>query len=164
MRSLLAAITLFSAAAVAVRAADLEVKRVWPQWHDADSFPSLYEDQTGRELTGGWTVLRSQPSQREGLYFLTRIENPGAQLAGATFVLRVISPESIDVRVFNFTADIPRGSRLFEIGLTGKDWAGARVQPVAWEIEVHAADGRVIARKASFLWEKPAHSPGADAR
>ena len=50
------------------------------------------------------------------------------------------------------------------IGLTGKDWAAGAPQPVAWEIEVHAADGRVIARKASFLWEKPGHSPGARAR
>ena len=69
---------------------------------------------------------------------------------------RVISPESIDAKVFTFAADVPAGSRLFEIGLTGRDWAGARVQPVAWEIEVRAADGSVLARKASFLWEKSA--------
>jgi hypothetical protein len=157
MRPLLAAITLFSAACAAARAADLQLKRVWPQWHDADSFQSLYEDRTGRELTGGWIVLRSQPDQRGGIYFLTRVENAGALVAGATFVLRVISPESIDVRVFTFPADIPGGSKLFEIGVTGKDWPAARVQPVAWELELHAPDGGVVARKASFLWEKPAH-------
>ena len=154
MRSLLAAITLLSAAGVA-GAADLQLKRVWPQWHDADSFQSFYEDHTGRELTGGWIVLRSQPDQRRGLYFLTRVENPGAQVPGAAFVLRVISPESIDVRVFSFPADVPKGSKLFELGLTGGDWPGARYQPVAWELEVQGADGSVMARKTSFLWEKP---------
>lgn len=156
MRSLLAAITLFSAACTA-GAADLQLKRVWPQWHDADSFQSLYEDHSGRELTGGWIVLRSQPGQRGGLYFLTRVENPGSKVPGATFVLRVISPESIEVREFSFPAVVPSGSRLFEIGLTGKDWPGVRVQPVAWELELRAADGSVLARKVSFLWEKSAH-------
>jgi hypothetical protein len=155
MRPLLAAIALIAAACAPARAADLRLARVWPQWHNADSFASLYEDHTGRELVGGWIVLRSQPDQRGGLYFLARVENPGAQVPGATFVLRVISPGSIDTRVFRFSADIPRGSKLFEIGLTGKDWAGARVQPVAWELEVQGADGSVMARKTSFLWEKP---------
>jgi hypothetical protein len=155
MRSLLAAFALFSAASGAARAADLQFKRVWPQWHDADSFQSLYEEKTGRELAAGWIVLRSRTDQRGGLYFLTRVENPGAQLRGATFILRVISPDSIDPKTFNFPADVPAGSRLFEIGLTGKDWAGPRVQPIAWELELRAADGSLLTRSTSFLWEKP---------
>jgi hypothetical protein len=155
MRPLLAALALLAAACAPARAADLRLERVWPQWRDADSFASLYEDHTGRELVGGWIVLRSQPDQRGGLYFLARVQNPGARVPGATFVLRVISPGSIETRVFHYPADIPGGSRLFEIGLTGKDWAGARVQPVAWELELQGADGSVLARKASFLWEKP---------
>jgi len=76
-------------------------------------------------------------------------------VAGATFVLKVISPEAIDVRVYSFPAAVPSGSRLFELGLTGKDWTGAHVAPIAWELELQAADGSVLARKASFLWEKP---------
>lgn len=155
MRNLLAAIALLSAAPLAVGAADLRFARVWPQWHDADSFQSYYEDRTGQELRGGWIVLRSQPQERGGLYFLTRVENPGPLVPGAVFVLRVIAPEAIDVRVFSFPADVPAGSKLFEIGLTGRDWTGVRVQPVAWELELRAADGSVLAKKASFLWEKP---------
>ena len=136
-------------------AADVSFKRVWPQWYDADSFQSFYEDHTGRELTGKWIVLRSQPEDRGGLYFLTRVENLGLALSNATFVLRVIAPDSTDTRTYSFPADVPAGSRLFEIGLTGKDWAKARVQPVAWDLELRAADGRVLASAKSFLWEKP---------
>ena len=76
-------------------------------------------------------------------------------LSNATFVLRVIAPDSTDTRTYSFPADVPAGSRLFEIGLTGKDWAKARVQPVAWDLELRAADGRVLASAKSFLWEKP---------
>jgi hypothetical protein len=155
MRTLFAAIAILSAACPAARPADLQLVRVWLQWHDGDSFQSLYEDHTGHELTGGWIVLRSQPGERSGLYFLTRIKNPGARVPGAIFVLKVVVPESIEVRVFRFPADIPAGKKLFEIGLTGKDWPGVRIQPVAWELELQSADGGVLARKASFLWEKP---------
>ncbi|MGA2691606.1 MAG: hypothetical protein ABSF76_04510 [Opitutaceae bacterium] len=156
MRSPLVPLALFCAAALSVQAADLKLKRVWPEWYSADSFQSFYEYHTGRELTGrGMTVLRSIPGKRAGLYFMTRIENPGAPQTGATLVLRVISPESTDTRVFTFPASIPSGSWLFQVGLTGKDWAGPHIQPVAWEIEVHGADGGLLAKKSSFLWEKP---------
>jgi hypothetical protein len=155
MRTLLATFTLFLAFCGAARAADPYFKRVWPQWHAADSFQSFYEDHTGKELQGKWTVLRSQPAERGGLYFLTRVENPGAMMPGTVFVIRIISPDSLETRVFQFPADVPQGSMLFEIGLTGKDWDGQHVQPVAWKMELQAADGRVLTEKKSFLWEKP---------
>ena len=44
---------------------------------------------------------------------------------------------------------------MFNVGLTGDDWAGPKVHPVAWKIEVVTADGRVLGVAKSFLWEKP---------
>jgi hypothetical protein len=155
MRSLLAPIALSLALCAAARADDVSFKRVWPEWHDSDSFQSFYEDHTGQELTGKWIVLRSQPRERSGLYFLTRVENKASVLRGATFVVRVITTDAIDTKTFSFPATVPGGSKLFEIGLTGTDWKGARFEPVAWEVELDAADGRVLARKTSYLWEKP---------
>jgi hypothetical protein len=154
MRPLLASLAFLAAAAAG--AAELRFVRVWPEWHDGDSFQSYYEYRTGNELVSKrWTVLRSQPDDRSGLYFLVRVENPGEMVRGATFVVRVISPESIDTHVYSFPADVPKGSRLFEIGLTGKDWVGARVDPVAWDVELQSGDGKVLYKKVSFLWEKP---------
>jgi hypothetical protein len=155
MRPLFASLALFLTASGVAHAGDAFFRRVWPQWHDSDSFQSLSEEITGRELMGKWTVIRTHPEERGGMYFLARIINPGAALAGATFVVRVIAPDSVDTRVFNFPADVPGGSHLFELGLTGKDWAGPRAQPVAWEMELRSADGRILDRKTSFLWEKP---------
>ena len=100
-------------------------------------------------------MLRSQPAQRGGLYFLTRVENPGGELKGGAFVVRIIAPDSTDTRVYTFPADVPKGSRLFEIGLTGKDWAGPHSLPVAWDVELQAADGRVLVQRSSFLWTRP---------
>jgi hypothetical protein len=154
MRTLLASIALLSAAGAA-HASDLTFKRVWPEWHDADSFQSFYEEHTGHELTGKWIVLRSQPDKRGGLYFLTRVENSGPRVMGATFHVRVITLQSIDTKTYDFKVNVPGGGHLFEIGLTGTDWASAHAQPVAWEVELDDSDGQVLARKVSYLWEKP---------
>jgi hypothetical protein len=155
MRTVLAAITFLAVATVCEPAGDPQLVRVWPKWQDADSFQSFYEYRTGRELVGRWIILRSQQGERAGLYFQTRVKNPGDAVRGATFVVRVISPNATDTRVFSFPTEVLAGSQLFEIGLTGKDWAGARVFPIAWDIELHAADGRLLDRKSSFLWEAP---------
>jgi hypothetical protein len=155
MRSLLALFTLLAALCARAPAADLSFTRVWLQWRKADSFQSLYEYRTARELTGKWVMLRSQPDERTGLYFLVRVENPGAPVSGAVFFVRVVTPEAKETKVFTFPADVRAGSWVFGIGLTGKDWAGEHVQPVAWEVELQSADGVVLARKTSFLWEKP---------
>jgi hypothetical protein len=155
MRSLLVPAALFAALCAAARAGDLSFKRVWPEWHDSDSFQSLYEDHTGQELTGGWIVLRSRPLERSGLYFLTRVQNPGPVQRGATFVVRVLTTDGIEAKTYSFPAQVPGGNHLFEIGLTGPDWKGPRAVPVAWEVELDDADGHVLARKTSYLWEKP---------
>ncbi len=153
MRPYLAMIALLVAASCP--AADISFLRVWPLWHTADSFQSFYEYHSGKELVGKWIVMRSQPDERTGVYFLVRVKNPGALERGANFVVRVISPDAPQTKVYNFPANIKAGSWLYEIGLTGKDWGTGRIHPVAWDVELQTADGTVVARKASFLWEKP---------
>ena len=67
MRLPLLTAALLAIAPLRAGAADPTFVRVWPQWHDSDSFQSFSEYQTGKELTGKWIVLRSQPEERTGL-------------------------------------------------------------------------------------------------
>jgi hypothetical protein len=129
--------------------------RVWPQWKDTDAFMSISEYFTHKEMTGGWIVLRTHPESRVGFYFLTRLKNAGAKATGTRFVVRMIMPDSPDPRIYQFAAPIPHGSHLFEIGLTGPDWKGSRLHPVAWRVELQDSAGGVLAAKSSYLWEKP---------
>jgi len=156
MRIAVLACIFMAAVAPKARAANVEFIRVWPEWREAGSFMSISEYFTGHEVTGGWTVVRTHKESRAGYYFLARVKNPGAAADGATFVLQVITPTSADPKTFRFPADIPKGSNVFELGLTGADWPGSTTHPVAWKLELHGADGRMLAEKASFLWEKPA--------
>lgn len=137
------------------RAGGVTFVRVWPGYRAAESFDRISEYFTGRENTGGRTVLRSQPDQRAGFYFLVRLKNAGAVVAGAAFELNVISPASATPRRFTFKASLPAGEHVFDCGLTGADWPNAKAHPVAWKLVLRASDGAVLAETQSFLWSKP---------
>jgi hypothetical protein len=143
-------IALFCAAAA--RAADVAFVRVWPGYRTAESFDRISEYLDGQENTGGQTVLRSQPAQRDGFYFLVRLKNAGDAIAGASVELSVITPASATPRTLTFAADLPAGQHVFQCGLTGADWPDAAAHPVAWKIVIRAPGGAELASTQSFLW------------
>jgi hypothetical protein len=139
-----------------LRAADVEFVRVWPSWRDAESFERIGEyfgrpENTGREL-----VLRTQPDERAGYYFLVRVKNP-TPTSGAKFALSVIRPDTPNPKEYSFPVTLAAKESVFQLGLTGADWPqGKKANPVAWKIALIGGDGRVLAEHKSFLWEKPA--------
>ncbi len=160
MRSLFAlSLLVLLGSALPVGASPLAVVRVWPAYRTADSFERLGTYFNGGENPAGETIRRSQPSAREGYYFLVRLNNPGAGLPGATFELQVVTPASPEPRAYAFKADVPAGSRAFNLGLTGADWPGAKTGVVAWLLTVRAPDGTELAHQQSFLWAAPAATP-----
>lgn len=140
---------------VPARAADVEFVRVWPGWRDADSFVRISEYFTGHENNGRETVLRTQTGIRSGYYFMARIRNSGATLENAEVVLRLIAPDSPEPRVYTFPSAVANGEHIFQIGVTGTDWPEKKTHPVAWRLELRAADKQLLAESHSFLWEKP---------
>lgn len=138
-----------------VPATEPAIVRVFTGWRAAASFKHISEYFTGRENTGRETVLRTNPEQRAGFYFQVRVANPGAARP-VRFQLLLIEPGSPTPHPTNFSADLPVGSTVFELGLTGPAWQDPKSQPVAWQVQVLAEDGRVLAFEKSYLWEKPA--------
>ena len=144
---------------MAAKAANVEFVHVWPMWRTADSFMRISEYFTGHESAGDSVVLRTHPADRAGYYFVARIRHSKTGIAGAKFVLHVILPTSPEPQVFAFPANAPVGTNLFELGLTGADWPARKTRPVAWMLELVAADGSQLATHQSFLWSKPDKSP-----
>jgi hypothetical protein len=136
-------------------AADLGFVRVWTQWYDADPFIRISEYFTGRPHVGERDILRTQPKIRAGFYFLVRVKNPGPLVSGTTFVVSVILPGAPDPHVFTFATDVPAGGKVYELGLTGADWPGKKIHPLAWKLDLLGADGRPLVTRQSFLWSKP---------
>ena len=155
MRRLLAFVLLVTTLA-SIRAAEVELVRVWPGWRDEASFLRISEYFGGKENTGDQIMLRTHAEARAGFYFLTRVKNSSGALSGAKFALHLIAPDSPEPKLYTFPADLAAGSTVFQIGLTSTDWPGPKVHPVAWMLELVTADGRVLAAQKSFLWEKPA--------
>jgi hypothetical protein len=139
----------------ALRAADVEFVRVWPEWHDAIYFKRISEYFTDLEYTGHRIVVRSQPSSRAGYYFLARVNHLNVGLASAKFVLHIITPADPVPKTFTFPIDCPPGVHVFDLGLTGADWPAKSVHPVAWDLELISSDGHTLAARQSFLWAKP---------
>ncbi len=142
------------AAVPSLRATDLKLVRVWPEWRTEDSFARISEFFSGVENSGGQTILRSQPTERAGLYFLVRTEAKTA-IPGARVELQVLLPGVEQAKKFILTADVPAGSHVTLAGVTGADWPGEKTAPVAWHLAVLAANGTVLASEQSFLWAKP---------
>ena len=142
--------TVFAADTTAVR-----VVRIWPGYRTAESFERISEYVDGQENPGRQVILRSQPSARAGYYFLTRLDSPSSAPMEVTFELQVIGPTSPETRKYTFPATLRPGSHVFNLGVTGSDWADKAAHPVAWLIVVRAADGTELVRKPSFLWTKP---------
>jgi hypothetical protein len=155
MRSLLALFLIATLGVVTATAAEVELVRVWPGWRDAESFERISEYFTGEENTGREVVLRTHADRRAGFYFLARVANKGEALTGATFVLRVIAPSQPEPKITTFAVDVPRKSKVFQLGLTGPDWPNQEIHPVAWKLELRSATDELLASAQSFLWEKP---------
>jgi hypothetical protein len=146
---------LFASLIAPTFAADGRIVRLQQGYRTTASFQRLSEFLTGRENTGKETVLRSQPAARDGYYWFLRLENSGAALAGATLELQVISPANPEPKTFTFSAPVPHGTHVFNLGLTGTDWTGPEAAPVAWQLRVRSSAGELVATQ-SFLWSKPA--------
>lgn len=135
--------------------ADPAIVRTFAGWRDGASFKRISEYFDGKENTGRETVLRTHPEQRTGYYFLVRVANPGAPQP-VRFQLQLFEPGAAAARTVAFPAGLKSGSEVFQLGLTGPAWQDAKSQPVAWQLQILADDGRVLATEKSYLWEKPA--------
>jgi hypothetical protein len=154
MRSVFTAFLLFTAVSCA-HAADVELTRIWPAWRSAESFDRISEYFDGQENTGRHTVLRTQPASRAGYYFLIRAK-AAATTSGAKFVLQIITPEAPEPKTYTFPITLGLKETVFDVGLTGPDWAGRKTHAVAWRLSVINAEGRELVSQQSFLWSNPA--------
>jgi len=139
----------------------LELIRIWPSWRSADSFLRIGEYFGGGEARSGQTILRSQPTERSGFYFLTRIKNSGQALHDAKFEIQVIRPDSPHAITYTFPATLATGSHVYLLGLTGNDWpdfgrkSAEDTHPVSWQLRLIDSQTHELLRRQSFLWTKP---------
>lgn len=152
-RTLLAWMVTFFLGAAAPGSA-VELVRVWPGYRSAASFESIGEFFGREEYTGGRLMLRTQPEERGGYYFLMRIKD-AEPIFQATVLVQLILEGSPKARSHRLPVDLPAGRSVLDVGITGRDWPGAGVKPLAWRIALLRADGTELVSAKSFLWAQP---------
>ena len=128
---------LLALSAAPLAAQDLSITRVFTGWRDAASFKRISEYFDGKENTGGATVLRTHPAQRGGFYFMVRLAGPGTPRK-LQFKLQLVPANSTAQQAVTFAAEGTAG--VYQLGLTGPEWQDPKSQPVAWHLQVVAAD------------------------
>lgn len=130
-------------------------------YKDATVFKRIAEYFGGGERTARKVILRTDQSDRAGLYFVCRLDDGDVDAfpVGSKFVLEVVLPDSPREKVYDYPLPDPTPDYAeIWLGLTGKDVPKDSEPPVAWRIRVIGPDDAVLASRHSYLWsiEDPA--------
>lgn len=136
-------------------APNVELVRVWPEYRAESTVLRLADFFRGGDRNDSPNYHRTEPAEREGLYFVIRLTEPnGSALPDGTIRLHIIAPDASEPQVFNFPYEPEGRSTLkVEVGLTGESWPFGNVLPLAWRLEVLDRNETVVASRNSFLWE-----------
>ena len=137
-----------------------EIVRVLPAYKTERDFERISEYFTGKENPGKDIMLRSREGSREGYYLTVRVKTPHALQELRVELQMIQADDGRDIRKYSFITDLPKGSHLLNIGVTGEDWkVSSRQPPVAWKLVFKDAWGWELASRQSYLWSKPAGKP-----
>lgn len=151
--TVLCALTLFAASSLS--AATIEV--AYSEYRETGSFQRIQEFFTGREAPGNRTIVRTDREERDGQYFLINLTRSVARSEVHSVEIEFITTERKDTRRFEFALDDAtrvRGSWIY-CGVTGSDWEGRSVRPLAWTARLKDSEGRVLDEWESFVQRMP---------
>ena len=118
-------------------------------------FVRVSEYFTGKENTSGRVIVRSNETERDGLYLLLALDFPDkdSQPKPYKLVLQILDSESLDPVTYSFLLSdhaIIQGE--LWLGLTGEDWPTPKKKIMAWHLAVQAKDDSILTNNQSFLW------------
>lgn len=133
---------------------NLEVRK--KAFFPKDAFLRIPEFFSGAEYEGIKVYCRSSDASRAGFYIVVKVSGSVAKIpTQMLWSLDWVMPHVPRPRTKQIPIENPNifGKEVF-IGLTGKDWSGQSVQPLAWCLKLLDGEGREIAQNQSFLWSK----------
>jgi len=119
-------------------------------------FKRIPEFFTGKEFSGWEVYCRTNPSNREGFYFVVKVSGDIPQLnVGSHWLIEWITPlDPVAQQNKIPISDLKISGKEVFIGLTGSDWPDPSVQPIAWSISLVDSEERILGHSQSFLWSK----------
>ncbi len=142
-----------SLSTVVSKAAEIEL--AFTDYLKTGQFQRITEYFTGQERAGSRTLLRSNPEERSGLYFIIRLNEPLSSSAINEVEVELIRNDSGESEIHTFLIESREGKgRWIYCGLTGDDWPDEKVMPLAWSVRLKQ-NQREIALHRSFLHSLP---------
>lgn len=143
----------FSVTGSALSAVNIEIVR-FKNMEDED-FAHIKEFFNGIEDQSFRAVFRTEPTQRDGFYFIIKMDkkirdlNPNTQLQLEWIPYGELKP---NVATFSLHSKAS-GSEIY-LGLTGDDAPKGKINaPLAWRISLSEPNNKLLSVKQSFLWQ-----------
>lgn len=136
-------------------ASALTIDSAYTRYMVTGNFQRLAEFFFGEERAGNRVIVRSDPSIRDGLYFVIDLDGPSAGSPPLKLVVQTIPQTERRAQVFEFALPTQALGRTVYAGLTGAAWPSPEVEPLAWRVSVVDSTGQELAEAHSFLWEMP---------
>ncbi len=125
---------------------------------DDESFKRVSEYFDAKENPGRYTIIRTDPSQRNGYYVILKLNSEDQPKKSASARIQFVKPGTLEIESQTIAVEPIKKNRVI-IGLTDGIWASSRTLPTAWKIEFLDANGSVLSSAQSFLWSsKPSAS------
>lgn len=137
--------------------AKIHIFTVDVQYLTAENFKHIAETITGDEDMGEAGVVRTDPENRDGMYFvlqLSRYVKHIPQGGQVTVQYTSSSNPQVTSKTLPLSNLNKNGSYLY-VGITGPDWPNPDASITAWKVTLQDSDGNPIAEKKSFTWNQP---------
>ena len=132
----------------------VEIVEIMPRYIEAEAFKRISEYMTGKENPGKRVIIRTNPRQRDGYYFVLVLNRnvrklpPDAYIQGEFYTSKSLD---LQTRRFEFPSILPSTREIF-IGLTGDDRPQENAVPAAWRFTIKNSQEEILAQKKSYLW------------
>lgn len=131
------------------------IETAFTRFYKADEIRSVGDYFGDRSTRQGFRTLALTDAENPaGQYFILQLKGDFSRTA-EWIEIQVLRSDQKEVETVRLRLETPLDSPWLYLGLTGRDWPGASVEPVAWAIEIKSGDTQTLATWKSFLWEKP---------
>ena len=132
----------------------VEILEIKPRYMETEEFKRISEYMTGEEYQGDRTIIRTQPDNRNGFYFVLILNKDIRRLPHDSKVIgEAYVPHLVDLQTYTFNLPPERASsnELF-LGITGTDWVDPQAVPSAWRFTIKDGNDRTIGTAQNYLW------------
>jgi hypothetical protein len=133
---------------------------LYSKHQDENEFKRISEHFSGKENPGRYSIVRSDPSQRNGYYVALKLEDSDQADKIVSLRIQFVKPGSMEIQSQTLSTESVQKKRIL-VGLTDGDWVQENKIPTAWKIDFLDGQGKSLFHSQSFLWAPGAtKSPG----